>query len=211
MTTSRIIGGNFCATPLGSTDSVPSVVVGISRISCGKGILPVATVAAATAIPNGVVCTFPCPIPASTRSATDVGVGTDPALVVIPATVKSTPIPNCLAAPGSADGGRSAANCPNVVLQDWANARRSGTVPNSNLPSLGMVRVPIVATPGHSTGVSIPTAPGDNDGGASATEADEPPPLNTTTAPTPMTAAAVTPPATSTNVLSWPSSKSPQK
>jgi hypothetical protein len=26
-----------------------------------------------------------------------------------------------------------------------------------------------------------------------------------------MTAAAVTPPATSTNVLSWPSSKSPQK
>ena len=53
-------------------------------IRCGIGVLPAATVAAASAIPNGLTSTLPCPKPSSVRSARLTVGGTEPVTVVSP-------------------------------------------------------------------------------------------------------------------------------
>ena len=56
-------------------------------ISCGTGVCPAATVAAASAIPNGLTSTLPWPKPSSVRSARFTVGGTEPVTVLMPSTV----------------------------------------------------------------------------------------------------------------------------
>src|SRR5918997_7119698 len=67
-------------------------------------------------------------------------------------------MPIWYAASVSAPAPSRAASCANVVLQERANAVRSGTVPRSKSWSLGTVRSPIVVVAGQATGESSVTA-----------------------------------------------------
>ncbi len=86
VTTSRIIGRSPSIIFVVIGSAWPSAVVGRPRISCGTGVLPAATVAAANAMPNGLASTRPWPNPSSVRSTISTVGGTDPVTVVSPAT-----------------------------------------------------------------------------------------------------------------------------
>ena len=133
MTTSLIMDRNPSSMAGSAGGWSPVSMVWLPTIRCGVGVLPAATVAAVSAMPNGVTRTLPWPNPSSVRSMRFTVAGTVPVTVVRPSMMKSAPIPYWEAASVSALGGIRLASSANVVLQELAKALDIGTVPRSNL------------------------------------------------------------------------------
>ena len=118
------VGANLPDLP-GYLDSVHALYVRLLTF-------PAATVAAASAIANGLTTTLPCPKPSSARCTVFSAGGTDPENTGRPTTPYSGPIPNAAAAFVSASAGISDASFANEVLHERANAVAIETVPSSN-------------------------------------------------------------------------------
>lgn len=96
--------------------------------------------------------TCPWPNPFSARWITESAFGTLPVRVTAPAMTKSRPTPWAAAACGSASAGIWVERLANVVLQDWANASVTSTVPSARSCAFVIARPCTVNTPGQSIG-----------------------------------------------------------
>src|SRR5207237_117468 len=117
-------------------------------ISAGVGSDPRCTVAATRAIANGLVNTVPWPIASAARSAPSLAGGTLPPNTGT-GNFQSAPTPNRAAVSASAPSVNFADRLVKVVLQERANAVRSGTVPRSNWLKLMNRLLATTIEPGH--------------------------------------------------------------
>ena len=83
-TTSRIMDLSPSRVAGSAGGCAPLSTVCRPAIRCGIGVVPAATVAAASAMPNGVTTTLPWPNPSSVRSVRFTVGGTEPVTVVSP-------------------------------------------------------------------------------------------------------------------------------
>src|SRR6266487_1696270 len=121
----------------GTGGGVTSTLVSVPRIKIGFGSVPLATVEAITARPNGDARTLTWPKPSSARSVRSVAAGTEPVTVVMPGMTKSRPTPNCLAVLVNASGAIPEASFAKLVLQEKAYAACIVMTPLSNVFELG--------------------------------------------------------------------------
>ena len=127
-----------------------------------RGRVPLAMPAATSASWAGLISTSPWPI-ASAAFVVPVLVAGHGAAEDVD---RQLPVGADAVGGGRRRRGRRRAGCSacwmKVVLQDWANATRSGTVPRSNWSSFSNSRPSTTVVPGHATGVSGVTAPAES-------------------------------------------------